>query len=282
MYSFEDRLNGEALTLRPECTAGVVRGRLWSMRRSTTEGSAFTTGPCFVTSGRSVGAHRQFHQVGAEVLGFAGAEVDAELILLADALWRELGLTGIRLELNSLGQPSEWLAHRAALIAHFQCHAAALDADAQRRLHSNPLRILDSNNLAITEVIETAPRLLDFLDSSAGTFRCLAGHLDKRDCVHNQSASRSGHGLLQLDRVRVRNRSAGIPRHDLWRRSLRLSGRADRRKAGSSGRDGPRRRACARTGQGRGKGAYASGAGHVCRHSGRERHAVCDEDDPVA
>jgi histidyl-tRNA synthetase len=109
------------------------------------------------------GRYRQFHQIGAEALGFAGSEVDAELILLAAALWKELGLTDWRLEINSLGQPEERAQHRTQLIAHFELHADALDEEARRRLHSNPLRILDSKNPAMRAVIESAPRLVDFL-----------------------------------------------------------------------------------------------------------------------
>jgi histidyl-tRNA synthetase len=109
------------------------------------------------------GRYRQFHQIGAEALGFAGPEVDAELILLAAALWKDLGLTDWRLEINSLGQPEERAQHRAQLIAHFELHADALDEEARRRLHSNPLRILDSKNPAMKMVVESAPRLIDFL-----------------------------------------------------------------------------------------------------------------------
>jgi histidyl-tRNA synthetase len=116
------------------------------------------------------GRYRQFHQVGAEALGHPGPDVDAELILLCRALWRELGLVegrDVRLELNSLGQADERAAHRAALIAHFEAHADVLDEDARRRLHSNPLRILDSKNPAMQAVIEAAPRLMDFLGAAS-------------------------------------------------------------------------------------------------------------------
>ena len=186
MYSFEDRLNGEALTLRPECTAGVVRAVVEHAMLYDGGKRLYYMGPMFRHERPQRGRYRQFHQIGAEVLGFAGAEVDAELILLADALWRELGLTGIRLELNSLGQPSERLAHRAALITYLQCHAAALDADAQRRLHSNPLRILDSKNPAMTEIIDGAPRLLDYLgDASLAHFNALRAILDANEVAYS-------------------------------------------------------------------------------------------------
>ena len=167
MYSFEDKLNGEALTLRPENTASVVRAvtehsllydggkRLWYM------------GPMFRHERPQRGRYRQFHQIGAEALGFAGPDVDAELILLASALWKSLGLSEIRLELNSLGQPAERALHRAQLVAHFERHANTLDEDAKRRLHSNPLRILDTKNPAMTEVVEAAPKLIDFLGAES-------------------------------------------------------------------------------------------------------------------
>jgi histidyl-tRNA synthetase len=179
MYSFEDKLNGEGLTLRPENTASVVRAvtehsllydggkRLWYM------------GPMFRHERPQRGRYRQFHQIGAEALGFAGPDVDAELILLASALWKALGLTDVRLELNSLGQPAERALHRTQLIAHFERHADRLDEDGKRRLHSNPLRILDTKNPAMKEVVESAPKLMDFLGAgSLAHFNGLRAILD--------------------------------------------------------------------------------------------------------
>ena len=163
MYSFEDRLNGEQLTLRPESTAGVVRAVV--EHNLLYEGGKRLSymGPMFRHERPQRGRYRQFHQIGAEALGFGGPEVDAELILLAVALWQALDLKHVRLELNSLGQPPERLQHRAALIAYFEQHAEQLDEDAKRRLHSNPLRILDSKNPAMKALNEAAPKLLDFL-----------------------------------------------------------------------------------------------------------------------
>ena len=179
MYSFEDRLNGEALTLRPECTAGVVRAVVEHNLLYEGGKRLYYMGPMFRHERPQRGRYRQFHQVGAEVLGFAGPEVDAELILLASALFKELGLRDIRLELNSLGQPPERLAHRAALIAHFEQHANLLDEEAQRRLHTNPLRILDSKNPALKPVVESAPQLLGFLgEASLAHFNSLRAMLD--------------------------------------------------------------------------------------------------------
>ncbi len=167
MYSFEDRLNGEQLTLRPEGTAGLVRAVVEHNLLYEGGKRLYYMGPMFRHERPQRGRYRQFHQIGAEVLGFGGPEVDAELILLAHDLWKALGLQDVRLELNSLGQPEERKAHRAALIAHFEQHAALLDEDARRRLHSNPLRILDTKNPAMAPVVESAPRLLDFLGESS-------------------------------------------------------------------------------------------------------------------
>ena len=163
MYSFEDRLNGEHLTLRPENTAGVVRAVAEHSLLYDGGKRLYYMGPMFRHERPQRGRYRQFHQIGAEALGFAGPDIDAEIILLADALWRELGLSNIRLEINSLGQPAERRQHRAELIAYFERHADLLDEDARRRLHANPLRILDTKNPAMQPMVQGAPRLIDFL-----------------------------------------------------------------------------------------------------------------------
>jgi len=163
MYSFEDRLNGEQLTLRPENTAGVVRAALEHSLLYDGGKRLYYLGPMFRHERPQRGRYRQFHQFGAEALGFAGPDVDAELIVLACDLWAELGLEGIALEINSLGQPAERQAHRAALISYLQQHADVLDDDARRRLHSNPLRILDTKNPALQAVVNGAPHLMAFL-----------------------------------------------------------------------------------------------------------------------
>jgi histidyl-tRNA synthetase len=166
MYSFEDSMNGDKLSLRPEGTAGVVRAMTEHSFLHDGGKRLYYTGPMFRHERPQKGRYRQFHQIGAEALGFAGPDVDAELILLCRALWRELGLVegrDLRLELNSLGQPAERAAHREALIAHLQAHAHLLDEEARRRLQSNPLRILDTKNPAMQPVVEAAPKLIDFL-----------------------------------------------------------------------------------------------------------------------
>jgi histidyl-tRNA synthetase len=166
MYSFVDRLNGDPLTLRPEGTAGVVRATIEHKLLYEGGKRLYYVGPMFRHERPQKGRYRQFHQVGVEVLGWPGPDVDAEVILLVRALWKALGLQegrDVHLELNSLGQPAERAAHRQALIAHFEAHASSLDEEALRRLHTNPLRVLDSKHPAVQAVAETAPRLLDFL-----------------------------------------------------------------------------------------------------------------------
>ncbi len=167
MYSFEDRADKHGdhdhLTMRPENTASVVRAVTEHNLLYDGGKRLYYMGPMFRRERPQRGRFRQFHQIGAEALGFSGFEVDAELILLAAALWRELDLTDWRLEINSLGQPDERARHRAQLITHFEQHADALDEEARRRLHSNPLRILDTKNPAMKAVVESAPRLIDFL-----------------------------------------------------------------------------------------------------------------------
>jgi histidyl-tRNA synthetase len=167
MYSFEDRLNGEALTLRPEATAGVVRAVVEHNLLYDGGKRLYYMGPMFRHERPQRGRYRQFHQIGAEALGFPGAEIDAEMILLAHSLWERLGLQHVRLELNSLGQPAERAQHRAALIQYFEAHADQLDEDARRRLHANPLRILDTKNPAMQALVEGAPKLLEFLGADS-------------------------------------------------------------------------------------------------------------------
>jgi len=167
MYSFIDSMNGDPLTLRPEGTAGVVRAAIEHSMLYDGGKRLFYIGPMFRHERPQRGRYRQFHQVGVEALGFGGPDVDAEVILMARSLWRDLGLADVRLELNSLGQPEERRAHRTALVAHFEAHREHLDAEALRRLHSNPLRILDTKNPAMQAVAESAPQLLNFLGEAS-------------------------------------------------------------------------------------------------------------------
>lgn len=171
MYSFEDRSDkhgqAEHLSMRPEGTAAVVRAVVESNLLYDGGKRLFYMGPMFRREKPQRGRYRQFHQVGVEALGFGGPDTDAEVILLAASLWKAIGLTDVRLELNSLGQPAERAQHRAQLIAYFEQHAGLLDEDAKRRLHSNPLRILDTKNPAMQDVVSAAPRLLDFLGAES-------------------------------------------------------------------------------------------------------------------
>jgi histidyl-tRNA synthetase len=167
MYSFEDRLNGEQLTLRPENTPGVVRAAI--EHNLTYDGGKrlYYMGPMFRHERPQRGRYRQFYQLGAEVLGFGGPEVDAELMVLAWQLLADLGLRKVRVEMNSLGIPVERQAHRAALVNYFEQHADLLDEDAKRRLHTNPLRILDTKNPALQQLVQDAPQLLSFLGEAS-------------------------------------------------------------------------------------------------------------------
>jgi len=163
MYAWTDALNGDKLALRPEATAGCVRAvvehnltyngpqRLWYM------------GPMFRHENVQKGRQRQFHQIGAEAFGMAGPDTDAEMIIMLARLWRELGLADVELQINTIGDAPERAAYRQTLIAYFERYADLLDEDAKRRLHANPLRILDSKNPRMQEMIEAAPKLFDTL-----------------------------------------------------------------------------------------------------------------------
>jgi len=167
MYSFEDRLNGDHLTLRPEGTAGCVRAVLQHNLLYDGPKRLWYQGPMFRHERPQKGRSRQFHQIGVEALGFDGPDIDAELILMCQRLWDDLGLEDIRLEINCLGETEERYNHRKELIAYLSKHADKLDADAQRRLHANPLRILDSKNPHMQEIVEAAPKLIDFLGADS-------------------------------------------------------------------------------------------------------------------
>ena len=180
MYTFEDKLNGESLTLRPEATAGIVRAAIEHNLTYERPLRIWTGGPMFRHERPQKGRYRQFYQLDVEALGFGGPDVDAEQIVMLARLWRALGLSGISLAINSIGDADERRAHRAALIEHFEQHRAQLDEDASRRLHANPLRILDSKHPALQDVIAKAPRLLDRLaPASRAHFDALRALLDE-------------------------------------------------------------------------------------------------------
>ena len=167
MYSFIDGLNGEALTLRPEGTAGCVRAVIEHNMAARQTQRLYYMGQMFRHERPQKGRYRQFHQVGVETFGMSGPDIDAELILMGARLWDDLGLEGIELQLNSLGQPAERAEHRAALIAYFEQHQEQLDEDARRRLYTNPLRILDSKNPALQDICAAAPKLIDYLGAES-------------------------------------------------------------------------------------------------------------------
>jgi len=171
MYSFEDSLNGEQLTLRPEGTAGCVRAVIQHGLANQIPRRLYYIGQMFRHERPQKGRYRQFNQVGVEAIGFAGPDIDAEMILMGARLWDDLGLDGIELQINSLGQPEERAQHRAALITYFEEHADKLDEDGRRRLYTNPLRILDTKNPALQDMCAAAPKLIDYLgEASLGHF----------------------------------------------------------------------------------------------------------------
>jgi len=186
MYAFEDRADkhgqAEHLALRPEMTAGVVRAMTEHSFLRDSGRRLYYFGAMFRREKPQKGRYRQFHQMGIEALGFAGPDVDAEVILLGNRLLRELGLVDgehFHLELNCLGEADERRAHREALIAHLEQHIDLLDEDGKRRLHSNPLRVLDTKNPALQDMANAAPKLLDFLgEASLAHFNGVRAILD--------------------------------------------------------------------------------------------------------
>ncbi|MBN8486470.1 MAG: histidine--tRNA ligase [Burkholderiales bacterium] len=186
MYAFEDRADkhgqAEHLALRPEMTAGVVRAMVEHAFLRDSGRRLYYFGPMFRRERPQKGRYRQFHQMGIEALGFHGPDVDAEVILLGARLLKELGLVDgehVHLELNCLGELGERRAHREALIAHLEAHKELLDEDGQRRLYTNPLRVLDTKNPALQDMANAAPKLLDFLgEASLAHFNGVRAILD--------------------------------------------------------------------------------------------------------
>ena len=172
MYTFDDR-NGESLTLRPECTASLVRAAIQHGLLRTPGRRMWTMGPMFRYERPQKGRYRQFHQIDVEIFGIAAPSAEAELILLTRRLWKSLGISGLTLELNSLGSRAIQARYRTRLVEYFSAHASALDADSARRIETNPLRILDSKNPAMQALIEKAPTIIDEHDADA------RAHLDQ-------------------------------------------------------------------------------------------------------
>ncbi len=179
MYSWRDELNKEELTLRPEGTASCVRAAIEHSLLHDGPKRLWYSGPMFRHERPQKGRYRQFHQYGVEALGYPGPDVDAELIIMCAALWRDLGLEGIRLELNTIGSPEERSRYRTDLVSFLEKNSGKLDDDARRRMHSNPLRTLDSKNPVVQKVVASAPSLGDYLgDASAAHFEGVKRLLD--------------------------------------------------------------------------------------------------------
>jgi len=179
MYTFEDR-NGLSLTLRPEITAGIVRAGITNGLLHNQRQKLWSTGPVFRYEKPQRGRYRQFYQFDVEALGFAGPDVDAELIIITDRIWKALGIDAIELELNSLGTPESRTRYREALKDYFEPIQDELDQDSQSRLHRNPMRILDSKNPAMQNIIAGAPLITDYLDAeSEEHFTVLCSLLDQ-------------------------------------------------------------------------------------------------------
>jgi histidyl-tRNA synthetase len=178
MYTFLDR-GGESVTLRPEATAGIVRACLTNGLLHNQRQKLWLMGPMFRYERPQKGRYRQFHQIDVEALGFEGPDVDAEMILMSARLWRRLGIGGLSLHLNSLGTPESRATYRSKLVEYFRRHEASLDEDSRRRLEGNPMRILDSKNPAMREIVAGAPLITDHLDPvSAEHFAGLRERLD--------------------------------------------------------------------------------------------------------
>ena len=167
MYTFVDHLNNDSLTLRPEGTASCVRAVIEHSLLYSGPQRLYYSGPMFRHERPQKGRYRQFHQVGVEALGYAGPDIDAELIVMCARLWNLLGISGLRLEISTLGNTEARALHRSRLIKYFEQHRDVLDEDSLRRLHTNPLRILDSKNPAMQGIIENAPKLMDDLDAES-------------------------------------------------------------------------------------------------------------------
>jgi histidyl-tRNA synthetase len=178
MYTFQD-LGGDSLTLRPEATAGIVRAAISNGMLRGARHKLWCMGPMFRHERPQKGRYRQFYQMDLEAIGFEGPDVDVELIALTARLWRELKLTRVRLQINSLGTAAARAIYRERLVEYFKAHEAELDEDSRRRLGGNPLRILDTKNPAMRGVVQSAPRLSDFLDpESQAHFAALKAGLD--------------------------------------------------------------------------------------------------------
>ena len=185
MYTFDDK-GGDSLTLRPEATAGMVRAAISNGLIHNQKLRVWCMGPMFRHEKPQKGRYRQFHQIDVEAIGYAGPDIDAEVILASARFWKRLGIARVRLELNSLGTPAARSVYRQRLVEYFRAHESALDADSRRRLEGNPLRILDSKNPDMRALIDAAPLLADYLDAeSAEHFAALRALLEAAGVVYH-------------------------------------------------------------------------------------------------
>src|SRR3546814_381614 len=188
--------------MRPEFTAGLVRATIEHNILYESPRRVYAMGPVFRHERPQRGRYRQFHQIDVEALGFAGPDIDAELIVMLARLWRLLGLSDVRLELNSLGQADERAAHRAALIVYLERNSSVLDDDARRRMHTNPLRILDTKNPDMQELADNAPRLWDFLGAgSLAHFDGVRQRLDDANIAYRMRSEEHTSELQSLMRI---------------------------------------------------------------------------------
>ena len=232
MYTFTDQ-GGDSLTLRPEATAGIVRAAISNGLLRGARLKLWCQGPMFRHEKPQKGRFRQFNQIDVEAIGFAGPDVDVEIIALTARLWKLLGLTRVKLQINSLGTPESRKAYRALLQDYFRQHLDALDEDGKRRLEGNPLRILDSKHPPTQAIVGNAPVLTDHLDAeSQGALRRAARRARRaRHRLHGESAAGARPRLLLAHGVRVDHRRARQPGCRLLRRPLRRPDRADGRRA---------------------------------------------------
>ncbi len=269
MYTFEDR-GGDSVTLRPEATAGVVRACISNGLLHNQRQKLWCHGPMFRYERPQKGRYRQFHQIDAEAIGYAGPDVDAELILISARIWRRLGLTRLSLNLNTLGTAESRRGYRALLTEYFRSHAAALDEDSRRRLEGNPLRILDSKNPAMHEIVADAPLITDHLDpeSEAAFFHAACASRCGGRVIYVEPAPGARARLLFAHRLRMDHDGPGCAGCGLLRRALRRSGGATGRRADARNRLG--------TGPGTRRRADAAG-GAGCGRATRRRSTCCSQ-----
>lgn len=201
MYTFIDHLNNDSLTLRPEGTASCVRAVIEHNLLYAGPQRLYYAGPMFRHERPQKGRYRQFHQVGVEALGYAGPDIDAELIVMCSRLWNLLGISGLHLEISTLGDVESRALHRSRLIKYFERHRDNLDEDSLRRLHINPLRILDSKNPGMQEIIEGAPKLIDDLDEESCIHFESLQHILREQGIHFEINLRLVRGLDYYNRT---------------------------------------------------------------------------------